>query len=183
MRLALGIAVLGLGWLLGGATASAASHDGLKVGLATAGGELAGGLVGGAAGLGFGVFICKVTDSWECMTPLATTPLGGIGGAFGGAIGGVTLGARSLGLAPSRPRRAVLATEAVGVGVAVIGGLTGSSGVAASGLVIGVVGAPVAAGLATRRGAVAASDGARLQVALSPTVGLHSYGVSLDGRF
>ena len=183
MRRAHGFVALGLGWLLVGGAASAASGDGLRVGLATAGGELAGGLVGGAVGLSVGVTMCQVSSSFECMAPVVTAPLGGLAGAFGGALGGVTLGANGRHLPAAPARRAVLATEAVGVGVAVIGGLTRSSAVATGGLVISTLGLPVAAGLAARNSSGDVADNRRFQVSLSPTVGLHSYGLSMDGRF
>ena len=158
MRRAHGIVALGLGWLLVGGAASAASGDGLRVGLATAGGELAGGLVGGAVGLSVGVTMCQVSSSFECMAPVVTAPLGGLAGAFGGALGGVTLGANG---------RHLPATPAVATG----------------GLVISTLGLPVAAGLAARNSSADVADNGRFQVSLSPTIGLHSYGLSMDGRF
>lgn len=184
MRLEPFVMLLGLGCLLAGREASAGEGDGMKVGLASAGGEVAGLLIGGGLGLAGGLGACNVSDSWECMAPIVTTPAGAIVGGIAGAAGGGALGARSLGMDHRKVRRWSLAAGAAGLGVSALGVSLSSGAVMAACAVGGAVGMPIAAGLAARDASPShAASTPRVQVGFSPTFGLNSYGVKLDGTF
>lgn len=184
MRLKTLAGALGLSWLLGVGAASAAEGDGLKVGLATAGGELAGMVVGGGVGLSLGVLGCELSRSWECYLPVLTSPVGGAAGGFGGAVLASGWSARRLGLDHRKPRRWTLAAGGVGFGVSAVGLVTGSTVVMGAGALVGGIGMPIAAGLATRDAGPELSrwDG-RVRVALSPVASARGVGLRLDGSF
>lgn len=185
MRRLFGIVCLTLGcWLAPGA-AAAGEAEGLKVGLASAGGEVAGLLVGGGLGLAWGAWHCE-THSYEhyCVVPLVTTPLGGLVGGIGGAAAGGALRARTLDVDHRKVRAWTLAAAAGGLGVSVLGRAVDSNGLMAAGAIGGAVAMPIAAGAAaTRSGTAVVENDDRFSVSISPTLGLQSYGVSLDGRF
>lgn len=173
-----------LGVLLSG-TAFAAEGDGLRVGLSAAAGELGGMVVGGAVGGGLGAAGCWTSNGWECYLPLLTAPVGGAVGGIGGATWAGQRRAEALGLDDRRVRRWTLATGLAGLAVSTTGLVAESYGLMYGGAALGVVGMPVAAGLAANGRETARGEAPErgLRVALTPTVGLGQVGLHLDGSF
>lgn len=184
MSLSCLLRVVGLGTLLASNAAVADDDVGWKVGLASAGGELGGMLVGGGLGLAWGANICATSQSWECYAPVITTPLVGIAGGLAGAVSGAGWSARRLDRDHRKVRRWTLAAGATGLGVSILGVALNSEELMLTGAVSGAVSMPIVAGAVAGRGpSVSATAARRVQVDVSPTVSLDGYGVRVAGRF
>lgn len=143
----------------------------------TAGGELVGAGVTGAAGFGIGAASCR--DSFECFAPFALG-IGGAGaGAIGGGIGGAVVGGHVAKVRPGRVALGATAGAAVGLGVLVGGALAGREEIVTTGVVVGAVGMPLGAGILAatdRRGPQVRGPGG-VSLAISPQLGRDYQGV------
>jgi hypothetical protein len=172
-----------LAWV--GAAMAGNATDGVAVGAITAGGQLAGGFAGAAAGVAIGTSICARQGGFECMAPLLAIPIGGLGLVVGAPIG-AGIGAAALHRDPWRTVGFVAATEGAGLALAATGILLASSaddpttaslgaGMAVGGAVVGLALPAVAAGVG------AGTD--RMSVTVLPRISKDTKGVQIAATF
>lgn len=152
--------------------------DGLTVGTMAAGGEVAGGLVLGAAGVGLGAMACR--DRFECYTPLLGGIVGaGVGVGVGAPVGGA-IGAGIVDVRAGRVAGFALIAEGAALGFAVAGLVSENETLLASAPWVAVIGAPIAAGIG------AATDPGRAAsppVSVAPFTSGRQHGLVVSGRF
>jgi hypothetical protein len=136
--------------------------------LVTLGGEVAGAVAGGAAGLGIGSASCR-PGAFECWGPFFGVGVGvPVGALIGGPVAGA-LSAKAYGVRPGRALAFGAGGLAIGVGATALGVLVDSAGSNQSTFTLVGIGAaavlpPILAGVGARTAPVA-SDGPAISVA------------------
>lgn len=155
--------------------------DGVLVGGATLGGEVAGlyvGFVGGAVG---SIGVCGMDGSDPCFSNVAVS--GTVVGSFGGGIGTGALVALAADVSPGRVAKWAALPGAAGAGL-VLAGLfvepSSQSSLVPLGAAVGLIGMPLAAGFAAASDPVH-DEGASWGVA--PDVRQDGAGFVVAGRF